>query len=250
MGAISKGAGAPLYVQLIATFEAKIGSGEWTVGQRLPSERELCELFSVSRITVRRAMAEAEAKGLVERVHGVGNFVAAPKMRQSLKEVKSFEASLAEGGLVATTQILIERTEISDFSIAGILNVPVASPVQYLQVRGLGGEVPLVVYDSYFPGDIGESVLRQAHVLEDAGTPFSTLDIHRSDTANAQLTRMEQTLEAVVADEETGRLLDIEPGSPVFRVESVMHSPSSVLEYRIARYRGDKYKFAIERSAV
>lgn len=249
MGAISKGAGAPLYAQLITTFEAKIGSGEWSIGERLPSERELCEMFSVSRITIRRAMAEAEAKGLVERVHGVGNFVAAPKMRQSLKEVKSFEVSLAEGGLVATTQILTERTEISDFSIAGILNVPVASPVQYLQVRGLGGEVPLVVYDSYFPGDIGEVVLFHAHQLADAGTPFSTLDIHRADTGE-QLTRMEQTLEAVAADQETGHLLGVDPGTPVFRVESVMHSTSRVLEYRIARYRGDKYKFAIERSAL
>lgn len=249
MGAVSKTAGAPLYDQLIKTFEGKIQSGDWAVGEKLPSERELCELYSVSRITVRRALAEAEKDGLLERVHGVGNFVASPKMRQSLTEVKSFGVSLAEGGMVAGTQILDERVETGGFAIAGILGASVSSPVQYLQLLGLGGDVPLVIYDSYLPGELGQEVLSRARDLVESGKAFSTLDIHRARTGEPA-TRIDQTFEAVLADESTAELLRVDPGFPIFRVESVLRSELRVLEYRVARYRGDKYKFAIERAAT
>jgi len=249
VGTVSRASGAPLYDQLIKIFESKMSSGEWAVGERLPSERELCEVFSVSRITVRRAIAEAAARGLVERVHGVGNFVASPKMRQSLRDVTSFGVSLAADGLLASTQILDERTEISDFSIAGVLGVPVASSVQYLQIRGLGGDVPLVIYDSFLPADTGAAVLAEARRLVDTGTAFTTVDIHRNSLTDP-LVRIEQTFEAVVADEATAALLQVDPGWPVFRIESVLRAETRVLEYRIARYRGDRYKFAIERSAL
>lgn len=249
MSSVSRTAGASLYNQLIKSFEAKIQSGEWAVGDKLPSERELCERYSVSRITVRRAIAEAEREGLIERVHGVGNFVAPPKMRQSLTEVKSFEVSLAEGGMEARTQILSDVVESGGFAVVGVLGTPVSSPVQYLQLLGLGGDVPLVIYDSYLPGALGQEVLSEARTLSKDGKAFSTLDIHRARPAEP-VTRIEQTYEAVAADEPTAALLKVDPGFPVFRVESVMRSDLRVLEYRVARYRGDKYKFAIERTAV
>jgi GntR family transcriptional regulator len=249
VSSVSRAAGAPLYDQIIKSFEANIQSGDWAVGDKLPSERELCELYSVSRITVRRAVAEAEREGLVERVHGVGNFVASPKMRQSLQEVKGFGVSLAEGGMDARTQILSERVESGSFAVAGVLGTSVSSPVHYLQLLGLGGDVPLVIYDSYLPGDLGPEVLSEARNLARRGDAFSTLDIHRARLSEP-VTRIEQTYEAVVTDEPTAALLGVGTGFPVFRVESVMRSEQRVLEYRVARYRGDKYKFAIERTAT
>lgn len=239
----------PLYAQLVTSFREDIESGEWSPGHKLPSERELCELFGVSRITVRRALDEAAKSGLVDRVHGVGNFVASTKMRQSLPDLKSFGISVAEEGLTASTRITLERSEMSDFAISRILDVSVGSPTTFLQLLGLGGEMPLVFYESYLHSDLGGRVVAEAQRLASDGIPFSTLDIHRAAKADP-VTRIEQTFEAVTADQAVATFLEVEPGWPIFRVESVLRSATRVLEYRVARYRGDKYKFAIDRSVT
>jgi len=67
------------YEKIITNIEKKIQSGIWSTGMLMPTESELCTLFEVSRITVRRALAELEKLGLVERIQGKGSFVG--KMR-------------------------------------------------------------------------------------------------------------------------------------------------------------------------
>ena len=60
-----------VYVQL----KAQLMEGVWKVGEKLPSENELCVSFGVSRVTVRAALQQLEILGLVETKHGGGNFV-------------------------------------------------------------------------------------------------------------------------------------------------------------------------------
>jgi len=62
---------AQVYVQL----KAKLMEGIWKVGEKLPSENELCASFGVSRVTVRAAIQQLEILGLVETKHGGGTFV-------------------------------------------------------------------------------------------------------------------------------------------------------------------------------
>ncbi|KRB48839.1 FadR/GntR family transcriptional regulator [Phenylobacterium sp. Root700] len=64
-----------LYQQVVAAVGASIERGQYKPGQRLPSERDLAEEFSVSRPTVREAMLALEIRGLVEARHGSGIYV-------------------------------------------------------------------------------------------------------------------------------------------------------------------------------
>ena len=66
----------PLYYQLKSILEAKIRSHEFKEKDRLPSEAQLCEEFSVSRITVRQALLELIKSGLIYRDRGKGTFIA------------------------------------------------------------------------------------------------------------------------------------------------------------------------------
>ena len=63
-----------LYHQLTRVLISRIRSGEWKVDERMPTERELCELFGVSRITVRQALEELEREGWIVRRQGKGTF--------------------------------------------------------------------------------------------------------------------------------------------------------------------------------
>ena len=64
-----------LFQQLAQQIEARIGSGEWAVGDRLPAERELIKLFGISRSVLREALIVLELKGLVEIRVGAGTYV-------------------------------------------------------------------------------------------------------------------------------------------------------------------------------
>lgn len=247
VGVMRRGAGVPLYVQLERLFTEKITAGAWKEGMQLPSERELCDLFQVSRITVRHAIALAESKGLLTRVQGVGTFVAARKYEQTLSEVRSFEKSLAQLGLVATTAIHSAGSAVGELWITGTLRLAAAVPVCNLQLVGSGDGRPLVFYDSYFPADIGRRMVAAAQKACSEGIPFSTLELYAMAKVS-QPTRIEQTLEAMVADERLSSLLKVDEGAPILQITSVVSTTETPVEYRRAFYRGDKYKFAMERS--
>ncbi|NLT73828.1 MAG: GntR family transcriptional regulator [Chloroflexi bacterium] len=65
----------PLYGQVAAGIEEGIRAGKWAPGAKLPSERELCELFRVSQITVRRALRDLAQQSRVYSRHGLGWYV-------------------------------------------------------------------------------------------------------------------------------------------------------------------------------
>ncbi|KQN92909.1 GntR family transcriptional regulator [Sphingomonas sp. Leaf231] len=67
-----------LYQRIVAAIGESIGAGRYTIGMRLPGERELAEEFGVSRPTIREAMIALEIHGLVEARHGSGLYVTAP----------------------------------------------------------------------------------------------------------------------------------------------------------------------------
>ena len=76
MASTSAGGPSPQYLKVKTHLREGIASGRWRPGERLPSEAELTETFGVSRMTVNRALRELHQEGMVERVQGVGSFVA------------------------------------------------------------------------------------------------------------------------------------------------------------------------------
>lgn len=237
----------PLYEQLAQLFRTKIDTGEWPENFQLPSERELCEVYDVSRITIRHAIAIAERQDLLKSVHGVGTFVTHHKYEQALAKVQGFEQSLALLGVVASTTVHSSGTILSDLLLSGVLQVPAADPLSNLQLIGSGDSVPIVYYDSYLPIDVGTTMIAAAERAQEQGMAFTSLDLYRS-TDLATPVKAAQTFEAITADAELSTLLEVNEGWPVLQVTSVISSEERPLEFRKAFYRGDKYKFAMERN--
>jgi len=239
--------GQPLYKQLVAYFKEKIEAGEWAVGEQIPSERELCKQFDVSRITVRQAIAEAEKEGLLQAVQGKGTFVAKPKIRQELQQITSFKETMTMWGMVPRTKVIRIDTEPADLAIASVLGIMEGEPVIHLELAGYGDQLPMVYYHSTFSHRVGMLLAEEAKRLEAAEEGFSTFDLY--ERAGLEKPGMvKQTYEVSVASAEIGRLLEIPEGQPLFRVTSIFSSGTEQpLEFRTAYYRGDKYKFYITR---
>lgn len=66
----------PLYAQLIDRIRGQIETGNWTAASRIPSERKLCALFDVSRVTVRQAVQVLVREGLLVLSSGRGTYIA------------------------------------------------------------------------------------------------------------------------------------------------------------------------------
>ncbi len=75
MSAFTPVSSSKLYIQIYNQIRDAILDGTFQVGDKLPSEKEFCEMFGVSRVPVREALSALELNGLVESVHGVGVYV-------------------------------------------------------------------------------------------------------------------------------------------------------------------------------
>jgi GntR family transcriptional regulator len=239
---------APLYEQLKNEIQKKIKDGELKPDDQIPSERELVEQYHVSRITVRQAINLAEKEGLVKRVHGVGTFVAQPKIKQELSNFNNFESTLQQQGLIASTKMLGSQVITSDFQLSRLLDINVMERVTKLELIGYGDDIPVVYYNSYFPYLAGEKMKQAAEQALQMEKPFSTLDLYRMDQQiGLHPTHVEQTFEAQAAHHPLTEILQVQEGFPLFRVTSIVYQDKTPLEYKETYYRGDKYKFFITR---
>jgi GntR family transcriptional regulator len=134
-----------------------------------------------------------------------------------------------------------------DFQIAKVLDIPVTSQILKLSLLGMGDGEPLVLYESYFPLSLGRRMVKEAMRREKKGMSFSTYDLY-GESFGVFPNAVNQTFEAMTADERLSSLMRVKKGFAIFLITSVfMTQDQRPLEFRKAMYRGDRYKFYITR---
>jgi len=88
----------PLFYQLQEILHDKIEEGSWQANMRLPSEKELCEMYNVSQITVRKALKQLEIEGIIKRIQGKGTFVEDKKVKDLILQSLSGTFAFSEKG--------------------------------------------------------------------------------------------------------------------------------------------------------
>lgn len=241
------GISVPLYIQLKELILNQIKDGTLVSGERLPSERELCEKYNVSRITVRQALNELSTEGLIYRSHGKGTFVSETKVEQQLISITPFQHSLLNKGFKPKTKILDYKTLPNSYKISKQLEISLSEEIFQLNLLGLNDEVPMVYYSSFFEYEFGLKMKDIALTFVQEGKSFSTLDLYKY-LPEQTLGVVNQTFEASIADGTISSILNVKKGSPILIVESLIYSSEDIpLECRTSIYRGDKYKFSIIR---
>lgn len=111
---LNRRSAVPLYRQLAETLEARMRAGELKPGDRLPGETELAERHGVHRLTIRQALGELAARGLIVTVHGSGSFVADPPIRHDIsgdREASLTRAMAATGRSVRQQLLRVQRDD-------------------------------------------------------------------------------------------------------------------------------------------
>lgn len=233
----------PIYKQLADKIESQIISGELKPGKKLPSENEFCEIYSVSRITVRQALNILVQKGLVYSVHGKGSFVKVAEIEQDLSKIVRFGSALSLHGQDGFTRVVAYDTgkHISRATEAlgtdGYFDLFLLGHIQ---------QTPVVYYKSYINNKYKKDVYLAAKKLELVHKPFSTLDVY--DTLGIKIKSIKQSISAIISDGKSGEMLGLFGNQALLRLESIYYlEDGSAIEYKTAYYRSDVYHFELNR---
>lgn len=236
----SKHSHLPLYQQLKAVIEDRITTGEWLPGAQVPSERELCEQFGISRITVRQALAELVADGRLNRTQGRGTFVAYPRIEQRLSGLTSFTQDMQVRGKHPASQVLRAECLPAQPHVVRALKIKLSDRLVVLKRLRLADGEPVAVETAYLPDE------RLHGLLGDDLARRSLYDL-LNKKYHIQPTRAEQQLEATACPAAEAKLLGVRKGAPALHIHRTTYDqdgrPFELVE---SYYRGDKYTFFAE----
>lgn len=195
------------YQEIADALRAAITGGEYAAGRLLPSEAEMSAGYSVSRVTVRRALELLRDEGLVDSRQGFGWFVATAPVRQVLGRLGTIEEQMADSGLRPERRVLDFAFVTPPARVRELLGTD-----QVLQVRrvNLADGEPFARVTVWCPAALAHTVSRA--------------DVERSpfyELLPVLLASATQTIGAAAASAADAALLQIPAGSPVLRCERV-----------------------------
>lgn len=222
------------------TLRDRISSGELTPGTRLPSEPDLAGLHDVSRVTIRRALAELEREGLISRRPGAGTFITARMIKRPIvADLSNALAHLVEMGRSTDVRLLQFGYVEANPDVAEALKLEAGERVQRsVRVRIIDGE-PFSYLVTHVPQRIGTTYTEAELGVQ----PLLTL-IERS---GVKVDRATQTITAALAGPDVAEALGVDIGAPLLALNRVVFDVKRRgIEHLTAFYRPDRYSFQMD----
>ncbi|WP_448213734.1 histidine utilization repressor [Colwellia sp. MEBiC06753] len=210
-----------------------IESGKWPQHEKVPSENELAEQFSVSRMTARRALQELTEQGILIRSQGAGTFVATFKSQSSLLEIRNIADEIHERGHRHNAEQITLKAITVTGEIALLLDVKDNDQVFYSEVLHFENEQPIQLEQRYVNGKLVPAYLQQN---------FTQITPHEYLSIEAPLTEATHEIEAVLAAKNICQLLAIDETTPCLQVKRRTWSSQGVVSLAILTAPGNKYR--------
>ena len=230
----------PLYYQLEKVLRKRILSGKLKADQAVPTEKELCREFGVSRITVRQALLSLESDNLIRREQGRGTFV-------SFRNDNNFQFRLYGTvddlfHLGVKTTLNLQSKKLISPSPEFIQDMKLKSGEKLYVFEGLRHLINerQAFFQAYVPEEIGEKIK-----LTDPDRPLFIERVEKE--ALETVKRSRQITYASVADNKLASILKVKKGHPLLVIKRVYFSKSGrALEMAITFFPGDAYKGVAE----
>jgi GntR family transcriptional regulator len=199
----------PLHLAISEKLRDQILSDEYAPGEQLPSEHQLMLQFNVSRITVRRAIANLANQGLVISHRGKGVFVKdRKKVTRSLSNpLIFFDEDMARQGSTASIHSLSFDTVVPSPKVCKQLQLEEGTPQVYCQKKViLTDQNPVAVDITYIPFELGKTFATELQ---------SSLIYPTLDSNGVAIERVATIIECTHATHEVSEYLDIPLGAPL-----------------------------------
>jgi len=232
----------PLYYQLKTQLLSLIESGVLKPGDALPAENSLASQLDISRPTVRQALSDLVDEGYLVRFKGKGTFVGKPKVKDRfLSKLQSFNTEIIEKGMLPRTDVLALERIPGNAVCSARLGLPEDEPLIYLKRIRYADDEKVVYLETFIPYRKYSRLMQIDFTTASLYTSLETL-------YGVRVNRARREIEAVTLNQDEAKLLDIPIHKAVCLVTSVAYAENTEtpVEYSIARYRGDRTKFAVE----
>jgi len=236
LGTIDADLPLPLYHQIYSQISEKIRLGDIPTGSIIPSENQLAEALSVSRITVKRALNELADAGLVSRRRGRGTVVIANTDLNFHESLSDYVENVARLRRITEAEILGREDVTADETLAKRLQVKTGDAIEKITHR-LSLKNSILSYVETFIPETFSKGFSQSDIERE---PILTLLIK----SGINIRRAEQRLFAVAATSHIAKMMDVDVGAPLLKIHCIMvDADDRPVEDIYAWYHSDRYQY-------
>lgn len=228
----------PAYQQIKQYILGHIHRGEWRAGEMIPAEMRLAELFSVSRMTVNRALKELSEEKVLERRQGSGTFVAQQQFNHTFVEVRNIADDIRQAGKAYRAEVLNQMHCTFD-------TLPKALQVLFVESQSLL-QIDIVHYADNKP-------LQYERRWVDVGLlpDFVNQDFSRINTSDYLITQVplvkgHYVIKATIPPETISQALSMPTEQAALLLTRYTYSGTHVVTYVQMWHDGAQYQFAGE----
>ncbi len=224
-------------MEAIEKIENFIVVNRLTANTRIPSERDLCEMWGVSRSTLRQAVDTLVSWGMLYRVRSSGVYVSVPKKNRNMLGVESMIGELRQQGMFLSKKIISSRVVEATKQISKKLKIPLGTKVyEYIRVRNVD-YVPSIIETTYI--DCKRYPDFNTYYNEKNSMDYIFRSIyHKKQEAG------EEHISVTYASAEEARILEIDQGAPLFFTSGMIEDEEGIpMTYYKQLFRSDQFKF-------
>lgn len=230
--------GIALYHQLEVELIELINKGELKENDKLPSEREICDQYSVSRTTARQAIGELERKEYVYKVHGKGTFVSPKVYKQQLLKFYSFTEEMKKLGKKPSSEVLGFKLIKASEKIALKFDMDEEENIYEILRLRIADDIPMMLEFTYLPearfSDLQENMLRERPMY----------DVFK-EKYNVSITKAKESFKPILINKNDAKILNVEDGTAAMKIERLTYENENVIEYTVSIARGDKFEYNV-----
>ncbi len=225
--------GKALWSQLESELRRRLDAGDFSA--RFPTDRELMEIYGVSRHTVRHAVSELGAQGVIRRARGVGSSIDTSIVERSLGSLYSLFQVVEESGAEQRSEVRrLER--VTDHVAAGHLGLPIDAELVVIERLRFAGTTPLAIDRIWLPGTVGRSLL-------EVDFTHTSLYDEMERTFGVRPNSGWERIRAALPSGAERDLLGLPDGVGMFAIERLGSHDGMPLEWRITHLRSDHVSF-------
>ena len=214
-----------------------IESGQWPTAYRVPSENELSQSFSVSRMTARRAVKELADEGLLVRSQGLGTFVAEQRPLGSVMEIRNIADEITNNNQHYTSRILRLEEKNAPDKVSLALGVHSDSSLFCSTIVHCGNDVPIQWEHRFVIPKLAPDYLQQNFISETPNVYLSRI---------APVTRADHVVQAILPEKDVSKALNIKHGEACLQIKRRTWCQKGAMSFAILIHPGSRYQLGAE----
>ncbi|WP_413627621.1 GntR family transcriptional regulator [Fructilactobacillus vespulae] len=230
----------PVYIQIHNDMKQKIESGNWKLGEKIPSERKLSEMYQVSRMTLRQSVQSLIDEGLLRRAVGSGTFVTSQKVQEHISGISSFTETMEADGKIPSSKTLSYKIIEPNFKEAQALNLTNNERVLRMERVRFGDDQPICLEVTTVIADLVKGI-SEAEVTE---------SLYRSLEEDKGLIPKgaKQYISAIAATKQISDILKIKPGAPILKLKQISYLQNQKpFEFVETQYVAERFEFYLNK---